>query len=43
MIALLVGLVVGSFTCLVAPPAVRMVLRRRDIKATTRMRPIAFG
>ncbi|WP_281349011.1 hypothetical protein [Microvirga thermotolerans] len=43
MIALLVGLVVGSFTCLVVPPAIRMIVRRREIRAATGIRPIAFG
>lgn len=42
MITLLVGLVVGSFACLVVPPAIRMVVLRREIRAT-QGRPIAFG
>ncbi|MGO4573645.1 hypothetical protein [Microvirga sp. 2TAF3] len=43
MIALLVSLVVGSFICLIAPPAVRMVVLRREIRGSTRAKPIAFG
>ncbi|WP_255616710.1 hypothetical protein [Microvirga puerhi] len=43
MSALLVGLVVGSLTCLLALPAVRMILNRREIRARTRLRPVAFG
>ncbi|WP_256385777.1 hypothetical protein [Microvirga sp. 17 mud 1-3] len=42
MITLLVGLVVGSFACLVVPPTIRMVVQRREIRAT-QGRPIAFG
>jgi hypothetical protein len=43
MIMLLIGLVVGSFACLVVLPAVRMVIFRHEIRETTRVRRIALG
>lgn len=43
MITFLIGLVVGSFFCLVAPPTVKMFLRRREIRAVTQVKPMAFG